>query len=190
MRLFVALEVPPEVRRELDRRSRDLRAGLPKARWVRPEAMHLTLAFLGETDGERLPGLFEELAAAFRPGAAMELRVAGFGAFPPRGRVRVLWAGVETAGDLAGRQRRVVDAVGRALGAPLEEAGRPYHPHLTLARCRPPWPRPALRRLADALGSAAALPFAVADGALIESHLSPAGAHYEVLRRFPLAGAA
>ncbi len=196
MRLFVAIEIPPEIQLELDRRMVRMRASgatekprptLPRARWVKPEAMHLTLVFLGETEAEPLPELHRELAAAFAAGAPMELTVAGLGAFPPRGRKRVLWTGVETGGDLGGLQARVAEAVERATG--IEPDRRPYHPHLTLARCKPPWPAAAVARLAAAFGEQPAGTFTAIRGSLIASELHRSGARYRTVESYPLGDA-
>ncbi|MCP3961692.1 MAG: RNA 2',3'-cyclic phosphodiesterase [bacterium] len=180
----MALEIPPEIRSELAERCRAARGGLPKARWVRPKAMHLTLVFLGETAPESLPDLHREMGAAFDEGESMEIRIGGFGAFPPRGRRRVVWAGVEAEGDLAGLQARVARAAERAVGH--EREARPYHPHLTLARCKPPWPASAVGRLIEGLGPPPARSFMVEHGSLISSVLHPAGARYETVETYPL----
>ncbi len=184
MRLFVAIEIPSEIRLELERRTVAARLGLPKARWVKPRAMHLTLVFLGETGEQKLPELHRELGAAFAAGESMALRIAGTGAFPPRGRKRVLWTGVETAGDLGGLQARVAEAVERAAG--VEPDRRPYYPHLTLARCKPPWPPAAVERFATAFGEAPAGSFTADRGSLIASELLPSGARYLTVETYPL----
>lgn len=193
MRLFVSLEIPEHHRELLDRRARALRGELPKARWMRPQAMHLTLSFLGDTDPGKLPGLHRELAAAGARIAPLHLRLHEIGAFPPRGKVRVLWTGVVTAGErpstaLVRLKTRVAAAVERAAG--MAPDGRPFHPHLTLARCSPPWPREALRRFRDAFGPPPAEPFTVNEMVLFESELRSTGARYRVVRAYPLRGAA
>ncbi len=171
MRLFVAIEIPSEIQLELERRTAALRSSLPGARWVKPRAMHLTLAFLGDTDQQLLPELHRELGAAFAAGRRMTLNIGAIGAFPPRGRKRVLWAGVEAAGDLGGLQAGVAEAVERAAGIEVER--RPYHPHLTLARCKPPWSPAAVARLAAAFGEEPAGAFTAGHGSLIASRLLP-----------------
>lgn len=187
MRLFVAFEIPEEIRRRVEERTLELRSELPKARWVRGELMHLTLHFLGEVDPELLTPLQRELGTAFATGAPMELTVTGVGAFPPRGRAKVLWAGIETAGDLAGLQASVVAAARRAVGADDDrDRGRPFHPHLTLARCRRPWPRGAVERLAAGFGDDHSRPFTVDHGTLIESRLGPGGPRYRAVESYPL----
>ena len=193
MRLFVAIDIPPEIQGELERRTAALRSSLPKARWVKPRAMHLTLVFLGETGEERLPALHRELRTAFAAGEPMTITVgvppeAGqrhvIGAFPPRGRRRVLWAGIEADGDLGGLQARVADAVERAAGVEVER--RPYHPHLTLARCKPPWSPAAVERLAADFGAEPVGSFSADHGSLIASELLPTGARYRTLESYPL----
>lgn len=192
MRLFVALEIPPPLRDELDRRTKALRGGFPKARWVRSEAMHLTLAFLGDTDPERLPDLHRSLEEAGASIAPFALRLGGLGAFPASGKARVVWTSLE--GDAAASsealrtlQTAVARAVSQATGG--EGEARRFHPHLTLARCKPPWPRGAVRRLVESFGDAPAETFEVTETVLLESELHPSGARYRVVRSYRLGGA-
>jgi 2'-5' RNA ligase len=191
MRLFVAIEIPEYLRDELDRRARALRGKLPKARWVRPQGMHLTLSFLGETAPERLDELHRELAASCAESEAIGLRLNETGAFPPRGKARVLWAGLAGADGrpsaaLARLHTAVAAAVERAAGVVPDS--RPFHPHLTLARCSPPWPREALERFLGDFGPLPADAFTVAEGVLFESELRPDGARYRVVGSYPLGG--
>ncbi len=190
MRLFVAIEIPQEVRQQLVAGSRELRPHLPKARWVRPELMHLTLLFLGETDRERVPELDRRLGEAFASYRPLAIRVSGLGAFPPGGRKRVLWAGVDADGNLLGLQAAVEKAAERATGRRVaKKKAKPYHAHVTLARCQPPWPRSAFDRLAAGFGRAHSRPFRVAEGVLIESELRHgAGPRYRTAGTYPLRG--
>lgn len=191
MRLFVALEIPRALRDELDRHCRALRGGLPKARWVRPEAMHLTLRFLGETDPAVLPALHRELEAAFIRVPAFSLRLDEPGVFPPRGKSRVIWTGIAGADgqeceELSSLRDEVAGAVHR--GASVEPEKRPFHPHLTLARCSPPWPRGPVERFLESFGESPGEAFPVHEGHLVESELHPSGARYRIVRSYPLGG--
>lgn len=126
-RLFVAIEIPPEVKAVL--------AALPRrisgAKWVHDDAIHLTLQFLGEAGDELFAetrrALAEVRAAPFR----MVLR--GGGTFPRSSRPRVLWVGVERSPELMALQRAVELAL-EAIGYRPEE--RAYHPHITIARLK------------------------------------------------------
>ncbi len=186
MRLFVAFEIPSVVRAELVRRGERLRSTAPAARWVRPEAMHLTLLFFGEVTPARVSELEAALVAAFRPHAPMTAQVVGAGCFPSPARARVLWCGLEVQGELAALQRTVATA-----GTPWVERpdNREFHAHLTLARCQPPWPRTAAERFSERFAPAAGEPFALDHGVLLESTLGPGGSRYAELARLPLEGA-
>lgn len=180
LRLFVALHLPDAVRRELESASRPLRRGGPRARWVRSENLHLTLAFLGDTPTSLLAGLDRELNAACARFEPFRMAVDGVGVFPPRGPAKVVWAGLDTDGDLAALQYAVVHAVGRAIGRSVEER-RPFRAHLTLARCKPPWPKRAVARLEEVLGDLGSDPFDVGEIHLVSSTLHPEGPRYRIV---------
>ena len=101
MRLFVALPLPVGVLKDLAR----LCSGLPGARWVAPENMHVTLRFIGEIDppvAEEVDDLLSHIDAP-----AFEFRLAGLGTFGSRGRVRALWAGIEKSAPLERLQAKI-----------------------------------------------------------------------------------
>src|SRR3990167_1334580 len=99
MRLFVALELTEGVRAAL----RELVARLEPAgadlRWVRPQGMHLTLKFIGETPEAKLPLLREALARVRSP-KPVEMEFHGLGYFPNERRPRVFWVGIEASDNL------------------------------------------------------------------------------------------
>jgi len=140
---FLALRVPLELAR---REHRALRACLGEAgarlRLTRAEGWHVTLFYLGassKAERSRLHGAFSaRLLSSPRP----ELALAPPGAFPARGRERVLWFGVEDSrGELALLRERTLKGV-EELGRDVrEERGRPFVPHVTVARARGPSPR-------------------------------------------------
>ena len=186
-RLFVALGVDEGVRGRLSRAARQVRRHLPKARWVPEQNLHLTLVFLGDTWVSLIEGLHRELRAACVRIEPFDLRVWGLGVFPPRGSSRVLWAGLEANGDLEGLQYSVVHAAGRAVGRELRER-RAFRPHVTLARCNPPWPPRAVARWRDAMGDFESEPFAVDEVLLMSSQLGGPAPQYRVVERYPLGG--
>lgn len=188
MRLFVAIELPAAVRSGLAGRASRAGAGLPPARRVPADNLHLTLEFLGATDEERLPGLEVALEKAFADQPLPPIRVDGAGCFPKSGRPRVLWAGLEPRAPLARLQLRVARAACRAVDA--EPDGRPYRPHVTLARCSRSWTGAAAQRWREAIDLSGLPAFAVDRGVLMESRLSPAGARYRVVGGYPLEPAA
>jgi RNA 2',3'-cyclic 3'-phosphodiesterase len=185
MRLFVALEIPQAVRREVSRRMARLRDRLPRARWVDAENLHLTLLFFGQVEEAAVPGLAAALRAAFAKHAPLELRLAGGGTFPPRRPARVAWVGMESPSDLVVLQADAAAAAVASIGFTPEE--RPFHPHVTLARCDPPWPRDAADKVAATFSGGVGQPFVVDHGVLFESKLSPRGPRYRIVESLPLA---
>jgi len=176
VRLFVAVEPPEAVRRELASRIAELADELPPARWVRPEAIHLTLAFLGEVEEAGAAPLGAALEAELEGLAAFAAAVTGGGAFPPSGAVRVIWAGVEPEAPLArlaAGARRAVAAAGLACDP------KPFRAHLTLARCPHPWPGARRGALVERLAAWSPLAFEIASASLVESTLGTGGARYE-----------
>jgi 2'-5' RNA ligase len=175
-RLFVAIDLPEEVRESLVR----LRVDIPAARWVPQEQLHLTLAFLGDLPADMLEGLKAELAAIHAHG--FRLRFSLPGCFPNPARPRVLWIGTEPEARLL----RLAAQVRRALlacGIPLEE--RPFSPHITLARLRLPSRAEAAAFLLQAPHPA--IPAVeVREFTLFESRLTPTGAIHTQLQSFPL----
>jgi 2'-5' RNA ligase len=186
LRLFVAVDLPPEARRALGAAQDAFRRrDLASLRWVRPEGIHLTLKFLGETPAGRLDAIREAVAAAARGRAPFRLALGPLGTFGGR-RPRVLWVAVE--GDLD-PLHDLQSAVERGLvAAGFSPEERAYSPHLTLARLPQP-PRPEIaRRLAEALAEVEPprAAFAVEEVVLMRSDLRPGGAVYQQLGAFPL----
>jgi 2'-5' RNA ligase len=202
MRLFVALEIPEPVRREVRRRMAGLRERLPRARWVNPDVLHLTLLFLGEVPPEGVAALAGRLGDAFAPFPALPLRLAGAGTFPAGRPARVAWIGVAAPPELAPLQAAVARAAHEVLDLPAATSAtsapaatsvtgeREYLPHVTLARCPSPWPRGAAEKFAAAFPGEIGPPFLATRGVLVESKLSPRGPLYRDLAELPLAGAA
>jgi 2'-5' RNA ligase len=186
VRLFVALEVPEAVRREVARRVASVRDRLPQARWVDPEMIHLTMVFLGEVPEARVPDLTEALRQAFAPYPPLPMRLSGAGTFPPGRPARVAWLGLDAPDDLVSLQTDVVRAAVAAVEHEPED--RPYTAHVTLARCQSPWRRDAIDKFIAAFPGETGQPWVAEQGVLMESKLSPKGARYRVVEAFPLEG--
>ena len=188
-RLFVAVELDGHVRAALDRIQHELqRDRLHGLRWVRPEGIHLTLKFLGETPREKVPDITQALPASTAGVPPHELALGKLGTFGSRNAPRVLWVDLE--GDLTSLLR-LQEQVERALvplGFPRD--GRRFSPHLTLARVRPEEARSAAGPLAQALSAVRATRAAieVREVSLMLSKLGPGGSVYTQLEAFPLAG--
>ena len=126
MRLFVALDIPEEIRARLAEFMTRLQRGFPDLKWVRPESLHITLKFIGES--QKLDEIKSALSAIHSAPFGLSFRGCGF--FQPRS-PRVFWAGIEAPPELAQLADRVDEAL-KPLGVKANDF--PYHPHLTLAR--------------------------------------------------------
>jgi len=89
IRLFIAIDIPENIRREIE----GLGRGIANSRPVPAEQLHLTLKFIGEVEGSRLLDIQESLQGIRLPKFPLSLQ--GVGTFPPRGTPRILWAGVD-----------------------------------------------------------------------------------------------
>jgi len=127
MRLFVAIDLPETVQERLA----GLSCGLPGARRVPPEQLHLTLRFIGEVDAALMQDIHHALSEVTV--VPFFLQLAGVGFFPPRKQPQLIWAGVEKNEQLVRLRNRIEYRLVR-LG--LEPERRKFFPHITLARLR------------------------------------------------------
>lgn len=184
MRAFIAINLPAALQRDIWDAASPLRAGSRVVNWVAPDALHLTLKFLGAVDDGRVPDLAAGVEAAARGAKPFTLPIGGFGAFPSPGRPQVVWVGCEAVPALELLQHHVERSM-QPLGFPVD--GRPFRPHLTLGRVRQHERAPAgLGELIERLHYANETTVASVD--LMESHLHQSGARYAVRHRVPLTG--
>lgn len=145
MRLFLAINLPADVRRDIVAATAPLRECVPEVAWIDEARLHLTLKFLGEqtqpvADAARDAAV--NVAAGHRQ---LTLHLGGLGAFPNFRRSRVVWMGVEQEPRLE-LLHHDVEVACQAIG--FEVGGRPFRPHLTLARVKHPLPVERARELA------------------------------------------
>lgn len=183
LRLFVAIDIPADVRASIQGRVASVRERHPRARWVPVQNQHVTLKFLGTTWPrlvEWVTGRVEEVALAHQP---FDTRVAGLGAFPSPRRARVLWVGLE---DPAGCLTAIAGDLDRALAKEFEPERRAFSAHLTVARFEPPAPlEEDLQEVAVESG-----PFPVERLVLYRSRLQRPAPVYDEVAAFALRGRA
>jgi len=196
LRLFVAIELPGDVREALTRLQHELqRRGLERLRWVRPEGIHLTLKFLGPTPAEKVPAIKQALVTAVEGTSTHELTVAAPSWFY-RGRTPSVLK-LDLGGnidELRSVQRRIEEELEKVGVGP---EARAFTPHLTLARVPD---RAALgsgtsflrgfqdRGVRQSFGLIRGI-IPVREVSLMRSTLRPTGAVYERIAAFPLARA-
>ncbi|MBN2142953.1 RNA 2',3'-cyclic phosphodiesterase [Candidatus Woesearchaeota archaeon] len=131
MRVFIAVDLSPEARNEIERVSKDF-FEIRSARFVRPENMHVTMKFLGELTEDAV----HQVAVALK-GLEIhpfKVKLSKLGCFPDEANPHVLWAGVEPH-MMLDQLKRIID---RAL--PSYKDDHPFQSHVTIARLK--FPRP------------------------------------------------
>ncbi len=172
MRLFVAVELPDEVKDQLVA----LKTDLPDAVWVKRPALHLTLRFLGDRiDPIRIMPI--QLALASIQVDAFSLALRGTGRFPPGARrpARVLWVGLTESPALLTLRTAVEQAIASADFPPDD---RPFSPHITLARLKGDQTAPQLAHFLDRQRGFHTDAFSVSSFHLMSSVLTPQGPNY------------
>ncbi len=176
MRLFVAIDLPEPVKERLAL----LCCGLPGARWVDPDQIHLTLRFIGEVDGGLFLDIRDVLAAI--EGDCLFLQLSGIGFFPPRGKPRVIWVGLRENKPLQKLRNRIES---RLVDLGLEPEGRKFSPHITLARLKNT-PTIKIVRFLEAHSDFRSNPFPVDSFHLYSSILGRKGAIHCIEVSYPL----
>lgn len=181
IRLFVALELPVQVRAKLTEVIARLRPASPPAvRWVNPAGIHLTLKFIGEVDSAMANSIRQALAGVRAP-HRLEIAFRGLGWFPNVRHPRVLWAGVEAESDLAALAA-AAECVLEPLGIAQED--REFRPHLTLARIKELKGLERLQEEVERLGTPDFGRAEYSEFDLMESRLRPQGAAYTRVERY------
>jgi RNA 2',3'-cyclic 3'-phosphodiesterase len=187
LRLFIALPLPNEVKHVLQTQQDLLKTQLQQhdkdIRWTTSEQWHLTLAFLGATNRERLPQIQGAMERSAKPIGAFRLETTSLGAFPSSSRPSVLWLGV--GGDVTSLQT-LQFRLSEALSGMLEPEDKPFKPHLTLARLKQFGLGAKVSEAFASLPKTDASTWLVDELCLYQSITKPAGAKYSVIHRASL----
>ena len=178
-RLFVGVPLPEEMRQAIASAVAPVRAAT-RARWVRPESLHVTLTFLGDVPANDAPQIGDRASALVSPFGPFRAALGEAGAFGRGRRPRTVWLGL-AVGD--SELAALATAVNRGLTD--EETGKAAHPHVTVARDVPP---EVSNALFDALRPLAGTAWRVERAYLYRSHLGAGGSRYEPVAELSLRG--
>ena len=177
-RLFIALELSKEQKLEISALQKKSKAYLDGVRWVKPEGLHLTLKFLGETDADKIAPVKKALDQVSSTVTGFEIAYGKSGVFPSPKKARVFWvglrAGVEAVSALAAKIEPAMSLCGFA------PEKRQFTPHLTIGRARGLVKEDLARRFLDEERTFITTPYLVKKVILYESKLTPRGAIYTV----------
>lgn len=181
-RTFCAIELPHDVRAQLQDHVRRLREAVPdaSASWSKPENVHLTMKFFGNVPTQNLAKISAAASRVAKEFSSFQIRIGGTGVFPRRSRPQVLWIGIEdSTGRLSALQQRLEEEFERE-GFPKENRG--YRPHLTIARLRRPEDaRPLAEAHIQTKFSFIEIP--VNELVVFRSQLSPKGSVYTAISK-------
>ncbi len=183
VRSFVAVDVPQEIKMELDGLIARLREAAPDIRWVRATNLHLTLRFLGEISRDSIGGLTAELEKGLKDFGSFEISLADIGGFPNLKRARVIWVGSGQGSERLYELAPLVEKSCRACG--FGAADKTFSSHLTVGRVKFPKGHERLISLLDSLQYESPL-FSVEEVVVFKSDLMPAGPRYTRLESIRL----
>jgi len=182
LRLFLAIDIPSEIREELTKIQNHFKSLSLSASWVRPDNIHLTLKFLGNTEPEKIPQIVETMNTCVGSIAPFSLSLTEVGGFPNLNQPRVLWVGLaDSQGFLVSAQKNIDQNLSR-LG--YDADNKPFFPHLTLARIKSPKGRQGIKEKIASLNMDETKPFCISSIKLYKSDLTPRGAIYTSLHEF------
>lgn len=130
MRLFIAIELPKEIKDELFKIQKLISPSLAKIKWVSKKNLHLTLKFIGETDVDPTV-LVEKLnRVSFK---SIKTSLFEFGAFPTisSSKVNILWVNLNPVPALINLQQEVDSEL-----FTMFKKDQMFSPHLTLGRVK------------------------------------------------------
>ncbi len=175
-RLFTAIDLPSNISKQIS----NISYGLPGAKWIDEDQLHLTLRFIGEVDGAVFLDIKEVLLSiSMQP---FKLQLKGLGYFPPRKSPRVLWVGIVKNPFLDKIRNRIES---KLIKTGLAPEGRKFAPHITLARLKNT-PANRLGSFLAGNGLFETHPFEVKNFLLYSSKLTPKGAIHTIEASYPL----
>ncbi len=187
IRTFIAIDVDDSIRDMLGAIIRRMAQELPSVRWVDPQGIHLTLAFLGNLTDERLADAMQAAEVTAPRVMPFEIRLSRLGVFDSLLHPRVIWVGID---EPSGVLQQLYSVLNRELeNRDFAVEKRPFSPHLTLARIKVPLKsdeRQSLQHLLKGTKIASSSPYRVAQLSVMKSELLRSGARYTHLGDYAL----
>lgn len=176
-RVFIALELTPEIQGQLGQIQEELQKSAADVKWVRPQGIHLTLRFLGNVSLELIEEIKNVVGQLVKAHQGFEMKITELGAFPKVEHPRVIWVSVEEKGQVA---KLVQDLEERLIHLGFLREKRPFKPHLTLGRVRSAHNREQLKKLLRSI-TFPQKSMQAESVCLFKSTLTPQGAIYQPL---------
>ena len=175
-RAFIAIDLPESVKSFLSEAQEALKSYGFRVKWVRPQNIHLTLKFLGDTATADINKIAEAMMLAARGCPAMSLAARGIGFFPHVRRPRVIWAGLDGQLEILANLQQTLDA--QLVDVGFARDSRAFKSHLTLGRVRGKIAPDRIKTAMDKLKDFESESFEIDEIILFKSELRPTGAVY------------
>jgi 2'-5' RNA ligase len=182
LRTFIALDMPPEIKVALEKYVQPLKSLRGRVSWVKPQNLHLTLKFLGDTPADRIDEIAAALQEAASSAAPFSAAVSDSGVFPNDEHPRVLWIGINEKSGTLLKLAQDLDTRMQQFGFAKEK--RFFAPHLTIGRAKDAHLAEIVRALKEK--PFAAMPAQFQEIIFMRSELHPAGSIYTPLRKLML----
>ncbi len=197
IRAFVALEVSPEIKDELAKLQEELKPAGAHVKWVKPQAMHLTLKFLGNISSDchsresgnpcQLTQIKSAIDTVASRHSKFDISLGQVGGFPKLEFPNILWVGIDNGCRDA---EAIADNVEEELSKQdFQKEKRPFRAHLTLGRIKSPKKRKDLVLKIKALKFTPSATCTIDKITLFQSQLTPQGAVYTPLHHSSLRAA-
>jgi len=184
MRTFVAIDLSEEIKKNLILLLNQLDTGSRSVKWVKRQAMHVTLKFLGEISEIKADEVKSALERTASIHHSFPLTVKGTGTFPQgKKSPRVIWTGISENDSLSNLQSSIEDEL-EQLGFPKEK--RKFIPHLTLGRVKATFDLPSILSVLARYKDTEFGFMEVKKITFFRSILKPTGAEYSILSEFAL----
>lgn len=173
-RLFIAIEVPQRIKEKIADLEHHFEPRFDKALWTKPENIHLTLVFLGNTDYNQIPDIITTLDNIKND--SFEVVFSAIGGFPNLRRPHTLWIGIQENLALFYLREKIIKNLSE-LNLNIDE--KKFIPHLTITRFRKR--RPIELRMENNFGK-----FKAKEFILFDSVLSKDGPKHQIIKKFQL----
>ncbi len=184
MRTFVAVDIPNNLRSEIERIIEALKKSAADVRWVKATSIHLTLKFLGEITEEKVKEVIKKIEDDIPGFDPLTIRLAKLGGFPNLNRPRVIWLGAMVIEEDLKALQKAIEKNLQPLGFAPEN--RAFKPHLTLGRVKSQRGLSNLSKIVNERAAVELGEFTADSYYLFQSILKPTGAEYRKLHQFIL----
>ena len=184
IRTFIAIEIPPHIKKEISEIQRHLMVRDTRISWPKPDNIHITLKFLGDVDASAIAPIARVVEEAVEQIPPFNVKIGGVGTFPSGSKPRVLWIGAKSEDSLLVKCAESIDSNLGELG--YEKETRAFRAHLTLGRVKSQFKIDEVLERLNESRDFECDDFRASEITVVQSTLHASGAIYTPLKRIRL----